>query len=207
MFVGLAVLVLIPFLLWGDWFQESFDAAATRAWLQGLGPWGWLAAVALLVGDLILPVPATPVMSALGWVYGAIAGGLIGAAGSFLSGSLAYGLCRALGEQAARRLLGEHDLERGRRLFSGAGGWIVALSRWLPVLPEITCCMAGLTRMPPVRFFSSLACGSVPMAFVFAWVGSRGEESPGTTMLLCIVLPVVFWGMASLVLRRSGPDR
>lgn len=203
-FLVLAVLVIVPFLIWGEWFEKSFDVAATRTWLQQLGPWGWLAALALLVGDLILPVPATPVMSALGWVYGLAVGGLVGAAGSFLSGATAYLLCRGIGENAARRILGPDDLEKGRRLFSNSGGWIIVLSRWLPILPEITSCMAGLTRMPPGRFFSSLACGCIPMAFAFAWIGSRGEDSPTLAIGLSILLPVLFWSLATLVIRRRN---
>ena len=66
----MAVAVLIPFLIWGDWFMQTFDKAGVTDWLQRLGPWAWLAAMGLLVGDLFLPVPATPVMAALGWVYG-----------------------------------------------------------------------------------------------------------------------------------------
>ena len=199
----MAVVVLIPFLIWGDWFQTAFDDAASREWLQGLGAWAWAAAIGLLISDLFLPVPATPVMSALGFVYGVGLGGLIGAAGAFLSGTLAYVLCRSLGERAALRILGEKDLEKGRHLFSSAGGWIIALSRWLPILPEVTSCLAGLTRMPAGRFFASLACGCLPMAFAFAWIGAQGKNSPGLAIGLSAALPVLFWGITSLLIRRG----
>ncbi len=202
-FLGLAVLVLIPFLIWGNWFQQTFDQAGAQSWLGSLGGWAWLAAIGLLVSDLFLPVPATPVMSALGYLYGTTVGGAIGATGAFLSGSLAYLLCRALGERAALRILGPEDLQRGRRLFTQAGGWIIALSRWLPILPEVTSCLAGLTKMPAPKFFVSLACGCLPMAFAFAWIGERGKSSPQLAIGLSIALPVVFWGLASLVIRRN----
>lgn len=96
LFLALAIAVLIPFVIWGDWFMKAFDGQASREWLAGLGPWGWLVAIALLMADLILPLPATPIMSALGWIYGPLLGGAIGAIGSFASGSLAYGLCRTM---------------------------------------------------------------------------------------------------------------
>ena len=41
-------------------------------------------------------------------------GGLIGAAGSFLAGTLAYGLCRGLGQPAALRLARERAAATGR---------------------------------------------------------------------------------------------
>ena len=36
---------------------------------------------------------------------------------------------------------------RGHQLFHDYGGWILALSRWLPLLPEVVACMAGLFHM------------------------------------------------------------
>ncbi len=125
----------------------------------------------LLVSDLVLPVPATGVMAALGVLYGPVRGGLIGAVGSILSGSIAYGLCRLLGRRAAVKLAGEKDLARAEGFFDSAGGWAVALSRWLPVLPEAVACLAGLARMRALSFFIALACGSIPMAFAFAALG------------------------------------
>jgi uncharacterized membrane protein YdjX (TVP38/TMEM64 family) len=122
------------------------------------------------MSDLVLPIPATAVMAALGFVYGPVAGGLIATSGSFLSGALGYLLCRWFGRPVAVRLLGPKDLLEGEQLFARVGGWLVVLSRWLPVFPEVIACMAGLSRMPPLAFFAALACGSAPLGFVFAMV-------------------------------------
>ena len=108
-----------------------------------------------------------------------------------LAGSLAYWLARGLGREAAVRLAGEEDLERGERLFDAVGGWVIALSRWLPLLPEVIACMAGLTRMRALPFHVALFCGSVPLAFVFAAVGAAGVDRPGLTLALSAALPVV----------------
>lgn len=99
--LGFAVLFLIPFVLWGDALEAAFSHAGVMAWLGTYGRWAWAAALGLLVGDLLLPIPASVVMTALGLLYGPVAGGLIGAAGSFLAGAVAYGLCRGLGRGAA----------------------------------------------------------------------------------------------------------
>ena len=62
----LAVVLCIPFVIWGDRFMAWFTGDAAIAWIRGWGAWGWLAVIGLLVSDLFLPIPATPVMSAAG---------------------------------------------------------------------------------------------------------------------------------------------
>ncbi len=203
-FLALALAVLIPFLIWGDWFERMFSGDSLQIWLASQGlEWGWLLAILLLAADLFLPVPGTAVMSGLGYVYGTLWGGVIAATGSFLAGALAYGLCRRFGEGMAVRLMGADGYDRGRRLFAGgSGGFIVALSRCLPLLPEVIAGMAGLTKMPPARFFTALACGCVPMGFLFAWIGAAGRDTPGLAVGLSILIPAILYGAALLLMRR-----
>jgi uncharacterized membrane protein YdjX (TVP38/TMEM64 family) len=205
LFLGLAVLLLIPFFIWGEAMEATFTIEGAVAWLRAYGPWAWAAAVGLLVADLVLPVPGTVVIGALGYLYGPLTGGIVGAVGSCLAGSIAYGLCRLLGRPAAARFLGPTDLARGERLFRDTGGWIVAVSRWLPVLPEVIACMAGLTRMPTGRFHLALACGSIPLGFTFAALGHLGTDHPVAAVLLSALVPAVLWFLARPLLR-TPPD-
>ena len=156
LFIGLVVLVLIPFFIWGDTLMTFFSWEQSLDWLNGYGNWAWAVAILLLIADLFLPIPATVIMAALGFIYGPWIGGLISAAGSFASGLLAYWLCRLVGDNAATRLLGKKEYERGKKISSKMGGWVVALSRWLPVFPEVVACMAGLTHMPANYFYLAL---------------------------------------------------
>lgn len=204
LFLGLAVLVIIPFLLWGDGLEARFSELNTAQWLRGYGSWAWFAGFLLLLGDLILPIPATAVMTALGIVYGRWIGGAIAAFGSFMSGALGYGLCRLFGLDAARWLLGERDLLRGRDLFARYGGWLVVLSRWLPVFPEVIACMAGLTRMPALAFFTALLCGSIPFGFAFATLGHAGVDQPLLAIGLSALLPPALWAVVHTYLRRRN---
>ena len=70
---------------------------------------------------------------------------------------------------------------------------MVALSRWLPLLPEVITCMAGLSKMPFHTFLLALACGSVPMAFTFAAVGELGADYPALSLCLSAFFPLLFW--------------
>jgi membrane protein DedA with SNARE-associated domain len=91
------------------------------------------------------------------------------------------------------RLLGPEGLMDGERLFARVGGWLVVLSRWLPVFPEVIACMAGLARMPPLPFFAALVCGSAPLGFGFAAIGHAGGDYPVLAIALSAGLPPLLW--------------
>ncbi len=191
-----AVLLAIPFLIFGAEFEAWFTGDAAIERLRGCGAWAWAAIIGLLAADLVLPLPGTAVMSAGGFIYGALLGGTIAAVGSFLSGLIAYALCRRFGHGIAERLAGKDDLVRGEALFRSRGPWLVALSRALPLLPEVIACLAGLTRMPLRSFVISLACGCVPVGFIFAAIGAAGQERPGLALALSIAVPAILWAGA-----------
>ncbi|MDA0196435.1 MAG: VTT domain-containing protein [Bacteroidetes bacterium] len=193
LFIILAVLVLIPFFIWGDALMTAFSEKGTITFLTQYGQWAWAVAILLLMADLFLPIPATIIMAAVGYIYGPVAGGIISAAGSFMGGVLGHGLCRIMGEKTARRILGEKDYERGVRLSGDIGGWLVVLSRWLPVFPEVVSCMAGLIRMRLVRFILAMACGSLPLGFTYAYIGHAGVDNPYLAVGLSAGLPPLIW--------------
>lgn len=192
----LLALVIGPFLIWGERFEAALSLEGARAWMEGFGDWAWAAGMGLLLADIVLPVPGTVVMSALGWRYGWFWGGLASAGGSMLAGTVAYALCRQFGRPVARWIAGEEGLERAKQVFERSGGWLVALSRWLPVLPEAVACLAGLARMPWRTFGLALTCGSVPLGFAFAAIGHLGHENPALALLLSAVVPLLLWGLA-----------
>jgi uncharacterized membrane protein YdjX (TVP38/TMEM64 family) len=192
-FVLILAGILIPFSIWGSHFDQIFSLAGSQNWIQQHGSWAWMAGVLLLASDIVLPVPSTVVMSALGLIYGWFIGGLLASLGSFLAGVAAYSSCRWLGRRAALWLAGEHALQRGEELFARRGGWLVALSRWMPVLPEAIACLAGLMKMNLRTYLFSLACGSVPVGFAFAAIGALGQTSSVLAMTLSAALPIMLW--------------
>lgn len=192
-FLILSGFFLISWSIWGGAWEDRFSLDGAVATIRSTGPWAWAAGIGLLVSDLVLPIPGTVVMSALGFLYGPILGGLIAAAGGVLAGITGYGVGRLCGERVARRWLGDVDFEKGQLFFARGGGWMVALSRALPILPEVVSCMAGLVRMPFGRFVAALACGSLPMGFLFAAIGSAGRDAPGWATAFSLVVPAILW--------------
>lgn len=197
-------LILVPWAIWGRQMDAWLSADQLRHWLAASVGRAWLVGLGLLCLDVLLPVPATVVMSVLGWAHGVWRGGLMAASGSLAAGLLAYGLARGLGRPAALWLAGADGLAKAERLFARQGGWLVALSRWTPVLPEAVACLAGLSKMPFGAFLLALACGSVPLGFAFAAVGALGQSSPAWAVALNIALPAALWAVAAWVRRRFG---
>ncbi len=205
-FILLAALFCVPFVIWGDDFLRWFSGDAAIAWIRAWGAWGWLAVIGLLMSDLVLPIPATPVMSAAGFLYGTWVGGLVGAVGSVASGLVGYWLCRAFGKGIAARLTCSKELANHEALLRRSGPWIVASSRWLPLLPEVISCLAGLTRMPARVFTLALVCGSLPMSFTYAAIGAAGQEHPGLAIGLSLLVPPILWAVLRLFLRRKNGE-
>lgn len=202
---ALLLFIIVPFFIWGDWFEQMLDLEGARRWMESLGPWAWLGGIVLLVADLLLPIPSTVVMSALGLRYGWFIGGIVSTAGSVLAGAVAYALCAKFGHDAALWLAGRDGLAKGEKLFQGnKGGWIVAMSRWMPVLPEAVACLAGLARMPFRVFLAALVSGGVPLGFTFATIGALGVEHPALTVSLSALVPVVLYAGALVYLRARG---
>ena len=193
---ALLVVIVLPFVIWGESFEKALSLEGSRAWMDGFGGWAWAAGLGLLVSDVVLPIPSTVVMSALGWMYGWFWGGVLSVGGSVLSGCVAYGLSRFLGRGVAVRIAGEEGLRKAEALFETGGGWLVAVSRWLPVLPEAVACLAGLSKMRWRPFWVALVCGSLPLGFAFAAIGHLGHQSPGLAFALSGLLPLVIWWVA-----------
>ncbi len=81
---------------------------------------------------------------------------------------------------------------------------MIALSRSLPILPEVLACTAGLVRMPFGRFVPALACGSLPMGFLFAGIGAAGHDAPGWALVFNLVVPAVLWVTAKRLMGGGG---
>ena len=184
--------VVVPWLAWGEAFEAALDPAGLSAALGGSPVRVAAVGTLLIVADVLLPVPATPVMSALGLLLGPWLGGAVAALASFLAGCLAYALARFLGRRPAAWVVGD-GLAALESQFRERGGWMVALSRWTPVLPEAVAALAGISRMPFRRFAAALACGSLPLGLAFAWVGHLGHRSPALALALSALLPAVLW--------------
>jgi uncharacterized membrane protein YdjX (TVP38/TMEM64 family) len=202
-------ITLIPTLILDDEIEEQFAGEQGVARLRAYGHWAWAVAVGLIVSDLVLPVPSTAVIAGLGMLYGPWLGGLIGGLGSMLAGLVAFGAGRFLGRPALRYLTGDADLERLSRFFAKHGLWAIALSRWMPLLPEALCALAGSARMRFGQFLAALACGSLAMGFAFGFLGVHYNDRPVVGLVVSALIPLAVWPPVHYFMNRparGAPD-
>jgi uncharacterized membrane protein YdjX (TVP38/TMEM64 family) len=196
-------LTLIPTLVLADEVDEAFGGEAGLARLRSCGPWAWLAGIGLIVSDLFLPVPSTAVISGLGMLYGPWLGGLLGGVGSTLAGMVAYAVGRWVGGPALRLFVGPEEMARLPRFFAVHGLWAIALSRWMPLLPEALCALAGVARMRAVPFLAALSCGSFAMGFAFGFLGAHYLDRPAAGLIISALIPLAVWPPVHYFLRRQ----
>ncbi len=167
--------------------------------------WAWALGIALIWADLVLPVPQTAVIAALGIVYGALLGGLIGSVGLISAGLLGYLLMRTSLRRHVHRFVSERSMQKMERLFDRNGAWAIVLSRSLShSIPEAMVFLAGLAGMPMRKFIAALTLGSVPTAFVFAAIGAGWSDQPILALVASYVLPLLLLPIALYLIRRGA---
>lgn len=171
--------------------------------LEHRSTWAWALGIGLIIADLVLPVPQTAIIAALGIIYGPVLGGLIGAAGLVGAGAVAFGLMRTPARRVCLRVFGQRSMDKIAAWGDNVLPWAVVLTRSLPYsLPEAVTCVAGLSGMRRSTFFASLTVGSLPVAAGFALLGATWSDRPALALGASYLLPITFMPIAMLIMRR-----
>jgi uncharacterized membrane protein YdjX (TVP38/TMEM64 family) len=179
--------------------QDANDAVSM---LREYDSWAWALAIALIWADVVLPVPQTAVIAALGIIYGTVFGGLLGSLGLISGGFLGYALMRTSARRFVDRLVGRQSLHKMESLFDRAGAWAIVLTRSLPYsIPEAIVFLAGVAGMPMGKFTIALTVGSVPTAFAFAAIGAGWANQPVLVLIVSYVLPMLLLPIALYLMR------
>jgi uncharacterized membrane protein YdjX (TVP38/TMEM64 family) len=182
------------------------ETTAVVSRLRDYDAWAWALGIGLIWADLILPIPQTAIIAALGIVYGMVIGGLLGSFALITSGLLAYLLMQTRARQLLVRLVGVRSIEKMGVFFNRSGVWAIVLTRSLPYsIPEAIVLLAGLSRMPVEKFLVAVILGSVPTAFVFAGIGEGWADQPLLALTVSYVLPIVLLPVVLQMMRKGGP--
>ena len=168
---------------------EAYDAVLV---LRKYESWAWALGIGLIWADLVLPIPQTALIAALGIIYGTLLGGLLGSLGLISGGLLGYGLMLTSARRFAQRFAAPRSLDKMQSLFDRGGAWAIVLTRSLPYsVPEAMVFLAGLAGMPMRKFAAALTIGSVPTAFAFAAIGAGWADQPIVALAVSYVLPIL----------------
>lgn len=152
--------------------------------------------VGLLVLDLLISIPTLTVTMLAGFYLGAMAGAAAAICGLILAGITGYFISRRWGEAALSFVLKDASEQVDARAgFHAHGFMMIVLSRAVPMLPEVTCCLAGITAMPFGRFMAAWLLNSVPYAILASYAGSISSvDDPRPAIFAAMVLYVALWG-------------
>ena len=191
-------------------FAGLFDLGAFQVFVEDLRANGaptWVGAAfsALLFADLFIAVPTLEISILSGHVLGFAPGFGFGLLGVSAAGLAGYGLSRWKGEVVVRWILRDPaEREDLRATFGAYGVVMIFLSRALPVLPEVSACLAGVTRMPLRRFLLAWWTVNVPYMALATYSGSVSSlQNPFPAIVTAVGLSVTFWGAWMLFRRRA----
>ncbi len=150
--------------------------------------------VGLLVVDVLLPVPSSPVMVGLGAVFGVVGGTLLSLLGSVAAAALAFGLGRR-GGGLLDRLINTDERDRADALLARWGGIAIVATRPIPLLAETVAILAGTTSMGWRRLLISSFAGSLPPALAYSLTGASAAHLGDGVAMFGLVLLVTggFW--------------
>ncbi len=158
---------------------------------------GWLAAligVALLIADIVLPVPSSLVMIAHGALFGVPIGTLLSLIGSVGAAIAGFAIGRR-GGSLLDRLVPAEERARVDRLLVRWGALAIVVSRPVPLLAETVAIMAGASPMSWRRAILASIAGSFPPALLYALTGSVAASFESGALMFGFVLLVSgsFW--------------
>ncbi len=152
--------------------------SSVEHWLDGLGPLGIVAFVAIYVAAALLFVPGSVLTAASGALFGLAWGTAAVSAASTITAATAFLIARHLALAAVERKAAKNPRFRAIDRAIGQGGWrVVALLRLSPAVPfSLGNYLFGLT---PVRFWPYLVASwlaMLPGTFLYVYLGHVGRE-------------------------------
>jgi len=162
----------------------------------------------LLFADLFIAVPTLTITILSGYFLGHIYGTIAALIGILLAGVCGYVLSHYYGNAILGFLL-KNESKRNEAIsaFQEHGIMMILLSRAMPILPEASACLSGMTRMPFHKFLIAWLVSSVPYILIATYAGSISSlDNPKPAVFTAIGITVFFW-IAWFVYHRVNKKR
>lgn len=181
-----------------EWMRQTHDSPQGKALISA-------AVIGLLGVDLLLPVPGGPVMILAGNLLGPVLGTIVSTIGGILTGAIGYYLCRWGGQGVFNHFVQPDEADRVRASLTRYGPLVIFIARAMPILPEVIACLAGMSRMKAVPFFTAFSIATLGFAAAHAVAGAYSSiENPWPGIIIAILVPAIGWAVWQLARRRAG---
>ncbi len=149
----------------------------------------------LLFADLFIAVPTLTITILSGFFLGHTYGAISALIGVTLAGVCGYVLSRYYGNTILNLLI-KDEIERNNAVttFQNHGFIMILLSRAMPILPEVTACLSGMTQMTFYKFIIAWFISSVPYILIASYAGSISTiENPKPAIFTSIGILLFLW--------------
>lgn len=147
--------------------------------------------------DLFIAVPTLSIIILSGYFLGFYYGFIFSLFGVSLAGILGYIISYKFGDKFLNFLIKDkEEKEQMIYSFNKHGIVMIFLSRAMPILPEASACLAGLTKMSFKKFAFAWYISSVPYILIATYAGSISSiDNPKAAIFTAIGLSLFFWLM------------
>lgn len=161
------------------WMEE---ALAISPWIVGA------IIICLMLVDLFIAIPTLSLTILSGFFLGLELGVFYSTIGMIGAGTMGYVISRLHGEKLLRFVSkDQNQIDEMKDIFTRFGPFSLMLCRAAPMLPEVTSCLAGVTRMPYLKYLLFYLLGTLPYSIIAVYSGSISSvENPSPAIFTFI---------------------
>lgn len=172
------------------------QVTAWLTWASTLSPYILSAiVVVLLFLDLFIAMPTLTVIVLAGYFLGYPLAAAVVFVGTLLAALVGYFLSLFYGHRLLYLLL-KNQTKRDDAIaaFQRNGVVMIILARAMPILPEATACMAGISKMRFYVFFGAWLIGAVPYILIATYAGAISSwANPKPALFMGLGLSAFLW--------------
>lgn len=160
----------------------------------------------LLLADLLIAVPTLSVCILSGYFLGFQNGVIYSSIGIILAGVVGYLLSKKFGNRILDILVKKEDEKIALiKTFNKHGVMMILLSRSMPILPEVSACLSGMTQMNFSKFIFAWLLSSVPYLTIANYIGSISSlDNPKPAIFTAIGFSIFFWGSWFIFFKKNN---
>ena len=192
LFFLLCVFILLGFFIANEMHIQLLQDPAFI--LQRGGVIAALVGIALLVADVLLPVPSSLIMIANGAMFGIWTGTLLSMIGGVLASMAGFYLGKK-GAVIVNKFIPVTEQERAKVLMEKWGLLAVIITRPVPVLAESVSIIAGVVKIKNSQMLFASVAGLLPAAIIYAVTGAYSITAQSTVWSFVSVIFIggIFW--------------